>query len=229
MILDIAYLRNISLFEDLPAEQLALIASHCRQRTYRAEEAIVHQHDPGESLYVIVKGTVKVSITQSDGNSVFLAILAAGDTFGEMSLIDSLHRSADVATLEATTLVAIDRPDFEHLVNTVPAFTRNLMRTLVRRLRLANVCIQAHCTMDVEQRIARQVIEFAENYGKTLPDGDKLIPIRLTQSTLAEIVGASRERVNQVMVYYRKKGFISIGPNHHITVHHPEELQERMH
>ncbi|HZT43369.1 MAG TPA: Crp/Fnr family transcriptional regulator [Chthonomonadaceae bacterium] len=229
MTLDVAYLRSIPLFEDLPADQLAAIAAHCRQRTYRAEEAIIHEKDPGESLYVIVQGTVKVSKTQPDGNAVFLAILAAGDTFGEMSLIDSMNRSADVATLEETTLVAIDRPDFEHLVNTVPTFTRNMLRTLARRLRLANACIEALCTLDVEQRIARQIIAFAENYGRTLANGDRLIPVRLTQGTLAEIVGASRERVNQVMVYYRRKGYISVGSNYHITVHNAEELQMRMH
>ena len=224
MPLDINQLRSITLFEGLSTEHLEMIAAHGRQRTYRAEEAIVHQADPGETFYVIVHGTVKVSTTLLDGIEVFLAILATGDTFGEISLIDSGDRSADVVTQEETALIAIDRPTFETLVNTVPTFTRNLMRTLARRLRLANVRIQAHCTLDVNERVARQIVEFAELYGISQPNGDKVIPIRLTQITLGEIVGASRERVNQVMVYYRKKGLISVDTGYRITVHNADEL-----
>jgi CRP/FNR family cyclic AMP-dependent transcriptional regulator len=228
MPLDDTQLRNIALFEGLPPTALAYIADHARQRTYRADDAIVHQDDPGETFYVIMLGTVKVSTTLPDGNEVFLALLATGDTFGEMSLIDSGMRSADVVTQEETTLLSIDRATFDHLINTVPTFTRNLMRTLARRLRLANVRIQAHCTLDVYGLVARQILEFAELYGVKQPDGSVLIPIRLTQGSMAELVGASRERVNQVMVSYRQKGLISVDSNYRITVLKLDALQTEL-
>lgn len=228
MPLDETHLRNIALFEGLPPSALTYIAEHARQRTYRGDDAIVHQDDPGEMFYVILHGTVKVSTTLPDGNEVFLALLATGDTFGEMSLIDSGMRSADVVTQEETTLLSIDRATFDHLINTVPTFTRNLMRLLARRLRLANVRIQAHCTLDVYGLVARQILEFAELYGKAQLDGSILIPIRLTQGNMAELVGASRERVNQVMVSYRQKGLIAVDSSYRITVCKLAELQREL-
>ena len=227
MPLDAAQLSKITLFDGLSPEHLALIAERARQRTYRANEAIVHQDDPGETFYVILHGTVKVSTTLPDGNEVFIALLATGDTFGELSLIDSGFRSADVVTQEETTLLSLDRSAFEELTGTVPAFTRNLMRILARRLRLANVRIQAHCTLDVYGLVARQIIEFAELYGQKMPDGSILVPIRLTQGDMADLVGASRERVNQVMVSYRQRGSISVDPSYRIIVHKPAELRKR--
>ena len=229
MPLDSHQLQKIALFEGLTPEQLRFVTENARQRTYRrVNEAILHEHDQGETFYVILHGTVKVSTTLANGAEVFLALLAAGDTFGEMSLIDSSGRAADVMTQEETTLVSIDRPTFEHMMNTVPVFSRNLMRVLARRLRLANIRIQAHCTLDVYGLVARQILEFAELYGETLGNGDRIIPIRLTQGNMAELVGASRERVNQVMVAYREKGLISVDSAFHITVHKPTELQKRL-
>jgi CRP/FNR family cyclic AMP-dependent transcriptional regulator len=228
MPIDIARLNRIALFDGLAPAQLAQIAEHARERTYRAGSAIVHQDDPGETFYVILRGTVKISTTLPDGNEVFLAVLATGDTVGEMSLIDATGRSADVITQEETTLLSIDRSVFDQLAGSGPIFTRNIMRILSRRLRLANVRIQAHCTLDVYGLVAFQILEFAELYGETLPNGDRLIPIRLTQSDMAQLVGASRERVNQVMVSYRRKGLISVDPQFHITVHNLVDLRKRV-
>ncbi|GDX41464.1 Crp/Fnr family transcriptional regulator [Armatimonadota bacterium] len=227
MAVDVETLNQIELFNGLAQDMLLYITERARQRTYRSEETIVHQEDPGETFYIILSGTVKISSTLPDGNEVFLALLAAGDTFGEMSMIDSGGRSADVMTQEETTLVSITRPTFDHLMDNSSTFARNLMRILARRLRLANVRIQAHCTLDVYGLVARQILEFAELYGKEQTNGDRVIPIRLTQGNMAELVGASRERVNQVMVAYRQKGLISVDSRYHITVHKPAELRKR--
>lgn len=227
MPVDVTRLSKISLFEGLTPEQLAFVAEHVRQRTYKAGEAIVHEGEPGETCYVILHGTVKICATLPDGNEVFLALLATGDTFGEMSLIDSVGRSADVQTQEETTLLTLDRNTFNHLLSGA-TFARNLMRLLARRLRLANVRIQAHCTQDVYGLVAFQLLEFANLYGETQPNGDRLIPIRLTQGDIALLVGASRERVNQVMVFYKSKGYLSSDRSYRITIHKPAELQKRM-
>lgn len=228
MPLDTKQLASIALFDKFTPEQLEFVAAHARQRTYRADEAIVHQDDPGENFFVILHGTVKISSTLPDGNEVFLALLATGDTFGEMSLLDSGSRSADVITQEAATLISIDRATYEEMLNTIPTFTRNLLRLLARRLRLANVRILAHSTFDVYGRVAHQLIEFGNLYGQTLPNGDILIPIRLTQGDIAQLVGASRERVNQVMVSYRQSGLLSVDPSYRITIHKRAELEKRM-
>ncbi len=228
MALDPHRLPKIALFEGLTPEQLAVIAEHARERTYRSGVTILSQEEPGETFYVIQHGTVRISTSLPDGQQVFLALLATGDTVGEISLIDSGGRSADVVTQEPTTMICIDRVAFDHLMLAGSAFPRNMMRILARRLRLANVRIQAHCTLDVYGLVAFQIVEFAELYGETQPNGDILIPIRLTQQDIADLVGASRERVNQVMVAYRTKGYISVDSRYRLTVHKKKELEVRV-
>ena len=229
MPVDPKLLVSIPLFEGLSPDQLALIAGKARQRTYKAEEAIVRQDDPGETLYIVLSGIVKISMVGTDGNEVFLAVLATGENFGELSLIDSQFRSADVVTEEATTLMSIDRAVFNELIATVPPFSINLLRILAHRTRRANVRIHAHCTLDVFGLVARQLLEFSELYGMAQPDGSVLIPIRLTQGDIGDLVGASRERVNQVMGHFREKKMVSVDPKtYRITVFKPDELRKRL-
>ena len=224
MALDPRLLVETPLFKGHSPEALEIVSTRARARTFRADEAIVHQDDPGETLYVILKGIVKVSTTEPDGAEVFLAVLATGDIFGELSLIDSKFRSADVITQEETALVSIDRGAFEELMGNA-TFARNLLRILAIRNRRLNERIRAHCTLDVYGLVARQILEFARLYGKPQVDGSTIIPIRLTQSDIGDLVGASRERVNQVMKFFREKKCLSIDPTYRITVHKPDDLQ----
>lgn len=228
MPIDSRILQAMALFDSVPQDRIAFAAERARQRTFHhADETIVHEGDPGETFYMIQQGTVKIRRTMSDGRIVFIALLAAGDTFGELSLIDTDLRSADVITQEKTVLVSFDRTTFDTLVDTAPIFTRNLMKTLSRRLRLANGRIQALSTEDVDGRVVRQLWEFSTLYGKPQPDGSVVIPVRLTQSDVADLVGASRERVNQVMVFYRDKGAISVDAGYRITIRRPQEFAKR--
>ena len=227
MAMDPHRLPKIALFDGLTSEQLAFIAEHARERSYRAGVTLLSQEDPGETFYVIQHGTVRVSMSLN-GQQVFLALLATGDTVGEMSLIDSGGRSADVVMQEPTTMICIDRVAFDHLMQAGSTFPRNIMRILARRLRLANVRIQAHCTLDVYGLVAFQLVEFCELYGEPQEDGATLIPIRLTQQDIADLVGAARESVNKVMVAYRKKKFIDVDSRYRITVLDKKGLEDKV-
>jgi CRP/FNR family cyclic AMP-dependent transcriptional regulator len=107
----------------------------------------------------------------------------------------------------------------------MPAIALNLLRILSDRLRLANERIQALCALDVYGRVARQIQSFARQYGQRGADGTVTIPIRLTQSDIASLVGATRERVNQVMTSFKQQGYIAVDRNYHITVHNPDALE----
>jgi len=158
---------------------------------------------------------------------VILAILGPGDTVGEMSLVDSAGRSANVVTLEKSELLWMDRATFQECLQTMPAVTYNLVHILSDRLRLANEQIQALATLDVYGRVARQVLAFARQYGRPTDDGGTLIPIRLTQSDIADLVGASRERINQVVVSYKRQKYIAVDRRYRITVYNKEALAQR--
>jgi CRP/FNR family cyclic AMP-dependent transcriptional regulator len=217
-------LESIPLFNGLGPAQLAWIAQHAHRRMFPAGTGIVTAEQPGEAVYVILAGTVKIHIEQADGRDVVLALIGAGDTLGEMSLIDSAGRSASAVTLEDSFLLWMDRDAFQQILDEFPPVAHNLVRILSARVRLANELIQALAALDVYGRVARQLLAFAEKYGQDA-DGDAvLIPIHITQGDMADLVGASRKRVNQVMVFFREQEFITLTTSGKILVHKRAEL-----
>ena len=219
-------LGEIPLFHGIPAERLKRLNEVMHKKSVPAGTNMITAEQPGEVVYVLLEGTVKILIEQMDGREVILAFLGAGDTVGEMSLVDSAGRSANVMTMEKCTFLWMDRNTFQDCLKNVSEFTQNLVRLLAGRLRMANEQIQSLSSLDVAGRLARQLLAFTERYGSTeeTHGGGVKINLRLTQTDLAELVGASRERVNQVMVEFRQKGYLSVDSLHHIQVLQPPAL-----
>jgi len=221
-------LGEFPLFRDLTIEQLTRLNDLLRRRTFPAGTNLVSAEEPGEVVYLILDGTVKIYVTQADGNDVIIAFGGPGDVEGEMSVLDSVAagRSANIVTQEQTTVLWLDRVNFQECLRTMPAIALNLVRILSDRLRLANERIQALCALDVYGRVARQIQSFARQYGTPGPNGATVIPIRLTQSDIASLVGATRERVNQVMASFKQQGYIAVDRNYRITVQNPDALEK---
>jgi len=225
--LDPAALSGITLFRGLSSEQLEKLAVRLHEQALPPDTNVITAKEPGGGAYVILSGTVKVYVTHTDGTEVILAVLGPGEVVGEMSLADSLGRSASVLTLEDSTLLWMDRRTFLSSMEEMPAIARNLVGILSRRLRLADTHTRSLAALDVHGRVAAQVLAFAREYGEPLPDGGTLIPLRLTQTELAGLVGASRVRVNQALGYYRKRGSISLDKGNRLVVHDEEALKRR--
>lgn len=217
-------LGELELFQGLTIEDLTFLNSHLRSSSVPAGTNFITVEQPGEVIYVILEGTVKIYVSHEDGREVILAFLGRGDTVGEMSLIDSSGRSANVVTTEKSRLLWMDRTTFQTCLRTLTPLANNLVRLLSNRLRFANEQIQALCTLDVAGRVARQILALAERYGSREAGGQVTIPLRLTQSDLGEIVGASRERVNQVIVELKQRGTIAVQPDHRIRVINRKDL-----
>ncbi len=220
-------LSKMALFRGLAPEQLARLCTLLHQRNFPAGASVITAEEPGESAYFILTGSVKVHVMQPDGTEVILAILGPGEIVGEMSLADSLGRSANVTTLEESALLRMDCVTFRTSLREIPAMAHNLVNVLSRRLRLANAHARSLAALDVHGRVAGQILAFAKEYGETAPTGDVLIPLRLTQTDLAALVGASRVRVNQALGYYRKRRYLSVDRNHCITIHDATALAQR--
>ncbi len=217
-------LSKLALCQGLNLEQLFWLSERLRYKTFPEGASFITAEQPGEVVYIILRGTVKIHVEQVDGTDVVLAILGAGDTVGEMSLVDSAGRSASVLTLEESVLLWMDRRTFQEAMQTIPMLALNLVKILSGRVRLANELVQALATLDVYGRVARQILAFADKYGQTSPEGAAIIPIRLTQGDIADLVGASRKRVNQVMVAFKQHGYIAVDQNCRITVQNKEAL-----
>jgi CRP/FNR family cyclic AMP-dependent transcriptional regulator len=193
--------------------------------SFPAGATIMVAEQPGEVAYILLTGTLKVLITQVDGTDVILAILGPGEVVGELSLVDHLGRSANVIALEPVTLLWLDRNTFQECRRAFPSLTDNMFTVLARRLRLANAQIQALATLDVYGRVAHQLLAFADAYGEPVPEGGIRIALRLTQSDLAGMVGATRVRVNQVLGAFKRNEYISVDAAHHITVYDADALE----
>lgn len=221
---DLPSLESFRLFHGLTPEELDHLRADLRRLERPPGTSLVRAEDMGRVVYVLVEGTVKVHRVQPDGNEVILAFLGPGDTIGEMSLVDYSGHSADVVTMEDSTLLSMSHTRFQHHLSAVPRLAQNLAQLLSERLRQANALILALASLDVAGRISRQLLAFGERYGRREDPGVVVIPLRLTQSDLASMVGASRERVNQVMMKLKGAGLVSVDPHHRITLHDPQGL-----
>jgi CRP/FNR family cyclic AMP-dependent transcriptional regulator len=215
-------LSDIQLFEGLTPAQLDWVSHRAHRRVFPTGRNVMIVEQPGEAVYIILHGTVKV-YTEQGGRDAILSILGTGDLIGEMSLIDSVGRSASVVTLEDSLMLWMDKVTFNYILDNFPPIARNLVKILSARVRLSDQMIQSLATLDVNGRVARQLLAFAERYGR---DADGMVKIRitLTQSDIADLVGASRKRVNQTMVYFKEEGLVSMDADGRINIHSKEGL-----
>jgi CRP/FNR family cyclic AMP-dependent transcriptional regulator len=216
--LDAVDLETIPLFRGLtPAEQRHL-HDLLGVRTFPAGVDILTAEEPGDVAYIVLDGTVKVQVVRPDGTAVILAILRAGEIAGEMSLIDQLGRSATVVAMEPTTLAWLTHADFWNCLRAMPTMAFNLAGIHSRRLRLSNAHVAALATLDIEGRLADQLLALGAEYGEATADGGCRIPFRLTQGDLAALVGASRVRVNQILVSWKQNNFLNVDGRHIVTL-----------
>ncbi len=217
-------LETLELFRDLPAEAIQKLAPSVSTRVFEPNSVLMAVDHGADELYLILAGTVKVHVEETDGTEVLLAILGPGELLGEVSLLDGRKPSATVTALDHTECLAMNFAAFRVAIRTVPMLAFNFARTLAARLRLSNNQIQALASLNVENRVARQIMAFADRYGQPQPGGAIQIPIRLTQSDLSHIIGASREQTNRVLVSYRTRGFLSVDGNLRMTILKPDLL-----
>lgn len=222
---DAGELGKLDLFRGLSPTELTRVNGLLGKTRFPSGAMILTASQPGEIAYIILDGTLKVSVLQLNGRELTLALLGPGEIVGELSLADRSSRSADVVALEPTTMVWIDRNTFDQLRREIPAITENLLRLLARRLRLANAQLQAIATLDVHGRIARQLLALADALGEEQPDGSVQIPLRITQSDLASLVGATRVRVNEVLVGFTRRENVAVDNKHRISILQREELE----
>jgi CRP/FNR family cyclic AMP-dependent transcriptional regulator len=223
---DARELGNLDLFRGLSAAELERVNGLLGHTKFPTGAMILTASQPGEIAYIVLDGTLKVSTLESNGRELTLALLGPGEIVGELALADRSGRSADVVSLEPSNLVWIDRATFEQLRREIPLITENLLRLLARRLRLANAQLQAIATLDVHGRVARQLLALADALGQELPDGSVRIPLRITQSDLAALVGATRVRVNEVIVGFTRRKSMAVDSKHRITVLDRDALAE---
>ena len=176
-------------------------------RSYERGALVCNQQEPGDALFIIARGSVRVVLYGESGKEITLSLLTPGDFFGEMSLLDGQPRSASVVTTEPALLVVLKREDFrQHLLQN-PATALAVLEELSRRLRKADEIIGSLAMMDVYGRVARMLMELGEREGQQVEEGI-LIKRRPTQQEIASMVNTSRETVSRALNEFRKRGLL---------------------
>ena len=202
-------LSGVPFFSDLGDRELDLLSQLVVTKVFPPDNLIVLAHDEGDSLYVIVRGQVKVSIISEDGREVILSMLGIGDFFGEMSLLDGKPRSATVISVEETEVVCLRRGDFVRLLDRVPEIAVKLLAGLTARLRTADRKIESLALMDVTGRVASALLQIADEIGQKDPRGT-VVKNRPTHQSLANMAGTTRETVSRVLKRLESQGAIQI-------------------
>ena len=182
---------------------LKAMGSHGVVRSYARNAVIVSEGDTTDSLYVILEGRVKVYVSDGEGHDVVLATQGPGEYFGEL-ILDEGPRSASVMTLEPCRFLVVPKADFRGFVISNPAFAFSVIEKLIARVRSLTGSVKSLALMDVYGRVARLLLELAEE-----GDGGLVIGQRLTQQDIASRIGASREMVSRILKDLSVGGYLT--------------------
>ena len=203
-------LRRCALFSRVDEHALAVCIDSLRTRRYRRNETIFHQGDPGDSLYIIETGAVKIVLPSPEGEGeAIIATLGPGDFFGELALLDGAERSATAIAHQETTALVLRRDAFGQLIDTVPALRHELLAGLAAELRRLTHHVEELCFLDLPGRLARRIVRLAREVDPTAR-GPVTLDWSFSQSELAGMIGGSRQTVNRLLGEFTAEGLIRI-------------------
>jgi CRP-like cAMP-binding protein len=204
-------LRQAPLFVALDDEAAsALRATMVEIKISRGDELFV-EGDPGEHLYVIVEGKIKLGTASSDGRESLLAVLGPGEMFGELSLFDPGPRTATATAIVDSKVLGLGHEDLGPWLSGRPGVSQELLKSLAQRLRRTNDALADLVFSDVPGRVAKALLELSEKFGSRRDDG-LYVAHDMTQEELAQLVGASRETVNKALAEFAQRGWVKLEP-----------------
>jgi CRP/FNR family cyclic AMP-dependent transcriptional regulator len=203
-------LSHASLFSALDEDAAAALRATMVPVDLPRGSVLFSEGDPGDRLYVIDEGKIKLGATSSDGRETLLAILGPGEMFGELSLFDPGPRNATAVALTDATLLGVGHPDLEPWLTGRPEVAAALLGALARRLRRTNEAMADLVFSDVPGRVAKALLDLAGKFGVPGPDGSVHVVHDLTQEELAQLVGASRETVNKALADFQNRGWLRL-------------------
>lgn len=204
----VALIAGTRMFRGVPAERLEGLREHLKPQSYTRGAYIFHEGDPGNRLFVIAAGQVKISRLRRHGEEAVFTILADGDVFGELAMFDSdSARTADAQALEATECITLRREPLLDLLRSQPELLLQLLGDLSEYIRRRDEAYAETAFLDIPGRVARTLLQLASTHGRVTPEGTR-IGVRLSQRALAGMVGASRENVNRALSGFAGRGSI---------------------
>jgi CRP/FNR family transcriptional regulator, cyclic AMP receptor protein len=198
-------LKSVSLFASFSDQQITTLLTYVQHRSFARNVYVMHAGEETDSLYVMLSGKAKVVLTDDHGREVILGHMGPQDFFGEMGILDDQPRSASVYTLEPCEMLRLSKSGFMTCVREHSEVAMLVIRNLVKRLRAADRKIESLALVDVSGRVARLLIDLAQEAG------GKLVVARApAKQEIARMIGASREMVSRVIKELEQRALIRI-------------------
>jgi CRP-like cAMP-binding protein len=208
-------LERTRLFHGLPAATIRQISGLSTRRSYGPGAIVFSQADPGDALYGVVTGKIRISAGSPDGREIFLNIMEPGDTFGEIALLDGRHRTATASATVPSELIIITRDHFLGLLEREPKLVRHVVQLLCERIRWTSGLAEDSALLGVPARLARRLLSLGKLHGRETAHG---IELRSSQEDVARFLGLSRQVVNQYLQNWKGQGWLTLGRNKMIIV-----------
>ncbi len=211
------FLRGIPLCAGLSSNDLQALARDLVPRRFAAGETLFREGDPGQALYLLAAGQVRIYVQGEEGQETSVNLCGPGDVFGELAVIDDRPRSASAVAGEEALAYVLSRDLFRAHVRRCPQLALNLLNALSVRVRYNTEQVGSLATLDIPARLARKLLALVEMHG--VPDGDGVrIEVALTQSDLASLIGATRESINKALAAFRRQGLIRLADGRIVVV-----------
>lgn len=197
---DVTMLASNELFSEFTAEELDALARAAQMRALHRNDVLFGEGDEPDHLYLATSGRIAIANKSIDGRESMIALMEAGDLFGEMGLFDGEGRSAEARALEASEVMALPYEPVREIYRARPQLLWQVVRLLASRIRVTDTALADSVFLDVTGRTAKRLLELSGDADEfTLP---------VTQEELAGMVGASRERVNKAIASFVRLGWI---------------------
>jgi CRP/FNR family cyclic AMP-dependent transcriptional regulator len=201
-------LERTRLFRGLPPATIQQISALSIRRSYSHGAIVFSQSDPGDALYGVVTGKIRISASSPDGREVFLNIMEPGDTFGEIALLDGRHRTATASVTAPSELIIITRDHFLELLEREPKLVSHLIQLLCERIRWTSGLAEESALLSVPARLARRLLSLGKFHGRETPNG---VELTISQEEVARFLGLSRQAINQYLQNWKRRRWVSLG------------------
>jgi CRP/FNR family cyclic AMP-dependent transcriptional regulator len=198
-------LKSSNWFRGIQANLLHEITAVSVQRRYGAGETVFNRDEPGDHLFGVISGSIRVTTQAADGRELALNTMKAGDLIGEISVLDGGTRTASGHALEPTVVFVIPRRKFKALMLRQPKIALHMIALLCERVRRTSAQVEEAAFLSLSERLAR-LLETLDNEA-----GAETCVVKITQSELASFLNASRQAVNGCLGVWQKEGLISLG------------------
>jgi CRP/FNR family transcriptional regulator, cyclic AMP receptor protein len=195
------------LFATMDADETRTLFESMQQIELSRGDVLFREGEPGDRLYVIASGKIKLGRRSNDGRENLLSILGPGEMFGELSLFDPGPRTATASSVADSVIYELGHDQLVEWIEKHPSVAKHLLNALARRLRRTNETLADLVFSDVPGRVAKALLDLSTRFGEETDEGVR-VAHDLTQEELAQLVGASRETVNKALADFATRGWV---------------------